>query len=707
MQPRVAESRGGRRSGVGADAPLTGAGSHSRVPARPRTHRSGAPGLMTGWLGALPVALALAAYGQRSPAPTPAPRLSLQVGHSDSITALGFGVGGRVLATASRDHTARLWMRDRDRRAPAWVVLATLSGHADLVWSAEFSPDGGLVATAGEEGTIGVWETRTGANRFFLRGHVGPVRGAAFRQAGRELLSWGLDRVIRRWDPDTGLARGDLAGHRAALSHVLPAPRGLTIASTSLDGELRLWDRNGRATVLPTQAGPVTALQFSPTGELLAVAGGREDPPRVELWRLGAGPNQTVRATRQVTLRGPAGRVTRLAVSRDGRRLAAGGGGPGETAIRAHVWDLRLLTGVHPELIGGAATPTGILRLRGSPGPLLALAFSGDGRLLAGGTEEGEVLLWDTRLPFAAGDSRLRATLNQTSGPVGTLAFAPDAPVLAAGSGSAQRSSQGDLSLWNLGGGEAGGGGQATFTTIATPPPALRPAQTVLSPDGLVLATWSEDRITRVWDRETGGLRAVLRGTRPPLLFVPGAAAAALGGVLATGGETAEAFRQEEGERFSEFTLWQCRNPEEWGRPIATFRHRAPVAAAAFAADGRGLATADQDGAIRIWTTPQVGEPWTLRMHAPPQGSTSAVAFAPDGGTVITAGGGLDTATGGAMPFSRVQVWDVARGRLRAAVPGSLGAWPSLTFSGDGRVLAVGGDRIVNNQPAGGEVKLW
>jgi hypothetical protein len=64
-------------------------------------------------------------------------------------------------------------------------------------------------------------------------------------------------------------------------------------------------------------------------------------------------------------------------------------------------------------------------RLAGGPPGAFALAFSPDGRLLAGGGPEGAVSLWDLATGAVAG--RLRADL----GAVGSLAFSPDGARLA------------------------------------------------------------------------------------------------------------------------------------------------------------------------------------------------------------------------------------------------------------------------------------
>jgi WD40 repeat protein len=64
--------------------------------------------------------------------------------------------GGDLLASASSDHTIKLWTVPQVN--PGGQLVATLKGHTEAVYDLAWSPDGQLLASASGDGSIRIWD---------------------------------------------------------------------------------------------------------------------------------------------------------------------------------------------------------------------------------------------------------------------------------------------------------------------------------------------------------------------------------------------------------------------------------------------------------------------------------------------------------------------------------------------------------------------
>jgi WD40 repeat protein len=100
--------------------------------------------------------------------------LDTLTGHSSYVRGVAWSHDGRTLATASDDHTARLW----DVGAP---VL--LSPPSDVVDTVALSHNGRIVATGNRDGTARLWDVATHQLITTLDSHSS-VFGVAFSPDG-------------------------------------------------------------------------------------------------------------------------------------------------------------------------------------------------------------------------------------------------------------------------------------------------------------------------------------------------------------------------------------------------------------------------------------------------------------------------------------------------------------------------------------------
>jgi len=113
--------------------------------------------------------------------------------------------------------------------------------------------------------------------------------------------------------------------------------------------------------------------------------------------------------------------------------------------------------------------------------------------------------------------------------------------------------------------------------------------------------------------------------------------------------------------------------------------HVGPIWKVAFAPGADRLASAGEDGVVRLWTPTKSTPTAELRGHS---GPVIALAWSPDGRTLVT--GGRD---------GMMLLWDLASGRPKAKLAGHRGTVSAIEFSPDGSYLASGG--------TAGEIHLW
>ncbi|MBP0030212.1 AAA-like domain-containing protein [Roseofilum sp. Guam] len=160
-------------------------------------------------------------------------------------------------------------------------IVSVLQGHQSIVWGTDFSPDSQLVATASSDATVKLWHV-DGRLLKTLDGHQASVFDVAFSPDGEFLVSVGQDQTIRLWNLETFAVQVFQADR--GLHSVDVSPDGRSIAVGTLDNAVELWDREGRRShVLSGHEGAVTALQFSPDGQLLI---SRSSDRKVIVWNM-------------------------------------------------------------------------------------------------------------------------------------------------------------------------------------------------------------------------------------------------------------------------------------------------------------------------------------------------------------------------------------------------------------------------------------
>ena len=225
--------------------------------------------------------------------------------HSDAVNAVAFLRDGRM-ATAGADARIAVWTAGRQQ--PDQIF----DGHRAPVAGLAVSPDGASLASASWDHTVRLWSLADGAQRI-LEGHTQNVNGVAFAPDGKSLVSVGYDLAVRIW-PVAGGAPATIT-LPSPLNAVAIAPDG-EIATGGADGKVRFLTSEGQEGG-EVQAGPtpVASLAISADGALVAAA---------EIGGTVAVIDRKARAVAHMLV-GPASPVWSVAFLPDNMTLLAGG----------------------------------------------------------------------------------------------------------------------------------------------------------------------------------------------------------------------------------------------------------------------------------------------------------------------------------------------------------------------------------------------
>ena len=588
--------------------------------------------------------------------------LDLLTGHTYYVNSAVFSPDGKRFASRSRwsDPIIRLW------DSATGELKATLTGHTAGINHIVFSPDGNqTLASASDDATICLWDGATGDLKATLMDHTGQVKVLAFSPDGSRLASGGTDEVIRIWNVATGELLLTFAAHANVVDTLMYSPDGERLASQGKDdGNVCLWNaQTGEFLHLLSDwtksdwTKEVSSIDFSKDSEVLATA---SYDGTLRFWNTHTGElMKTVTAgTKSLynmhyapdgssyvcddedngrillydanthnllhTFKLPSRGVGNMKYSPDGQTLV------GADQFGLHFWEVdtgqlfQTLPGYSDVIDAAVYSPDGqtlvsldgvlrfwdvatekLQRTLTLESSVRSIAYSPDGEILACGTRDNAILLWNV--------SRWKqiTTLEGHADGIPSVAFSPDGQILASGSwdrtirlwnphtgellrGLTGHSSSIKIVAFSPNGGTLASGdhnGTIRFWDVATgellntiETEAEEISAVVYSPDGKTLVSTDNhgDNGICFWDVDTGELLKTITAEKRALSV----AYSPDGRTLASGG-------------FGKISVWDVAT----GERLKTFTGHVkdPVHSVAYSPNGRTLASGCRDSTIILW----------------------------------------------------------------------------------------------------------
>ena len=189
--------------------------------------------------------------------------------HQDVVNTVAFSHDGTMLASGSMDRHIKLW------RVADGTLLRTMGGN-EFILGLAFRPDDQLLVSGGGYSTddIRIWRLSDGQNISIIKDNVGSNNAVAYSPDGQLLGAAKASAQATVFNPSSGNAVQNL-GHDGRVNFIAFSPDGQTVATASDDQSARLWPTgNNFATfTLNGPSGFVKSVGFSPDGQILIAAG--------------------------------------------------------------------------------------------------------------------------------------------------------------------------------------------------------------------------------------------------------------------------------------------------------------------------------------------------------------------------------------------------------------------------------------------------
>jgi WD40 repeat protein len=508
-----------------------------------------------------------------------------QITHPGMAKVLKFSPDGSRLVSLNHVGEVAVWEVNR------WAIIRQVAGPLGLDegdGALDFSPDGKTLVVGHGDGKLWVINLDTGRTRLNIPAHPEHITAVAWSPKGPFLASGSgyVGGPIRFWDVDSGKLIGTLEGNTSWICQLIFSADGRRLYSAGADQTIRIWDVQEKRclAVLRGSSDEVYGLALSPDGTTLA--SGSKDGV-IAFWS--ARPQSKEEQPRLLSMQG------RAAFAPDSRVMAVPRDGIVQLYELPALRQIESLSPLGTNVVAVAYSPDGALIAGGSSNGWVrvwscgecrllqewrghqacagGLRFLSDGRRLVSGSYlaglGGELICWDART--------WQPVSTLVTANAGILAVSPDSRFAMAGD------DVGQLSWWDTASGKR---------LAATLSHRRRVTGGAFSPDGARAASVGEDGTVALWD--TSSLKAITPPFKGHINAAFGVAFSPDDRRLATGGGGRDAVK-----------LWDLSTHREL---VVLPGQGFLFSFVAFSPDGNWLAACNSQGQLHLWHAPSWAE---------------------------------------------------------------------------------------------------
>jgi hypothetical protein len=278
---------------------------------------------------------------------------------ADLVQGVAFAPDGKWLATASDDHTIKLWEPNKQQE------LQTFKGHTSKINCLAYAPNGKWLATGSDDETVRLWDVQAAQEvRVFKASRAQTI---VFSPDSQRVAAAGFGAVGKVWDISTGQEVFALKGFKDFIWSLAYSPDGSTLVAGGEIDTVKLFNAATGQELSRLKTGNPSGrvLAFAPDGKTLAVEQGRINIVLFDVEK----------QTELHLLKGHTSRLISAVFSPDNKRLATGSA---DGTVK--LWD--------PQT--GLETAT----FRPNAGKIFSIAFAPDGQTLAVACQDRTVKLW-------------------------------------------------------------------------------------------------------------------------------------------------------------------------------------------------------------------------------------------------------------------------------------------------------------------------